>query len=55
MYINTGQVSKENKDKRIPDSLWPSSPTRRKKKETKDLKEKESTKKEVNPGGIPPY
>ena len=45
MYINTGQVSKENKDKRIPDSLLPSSPTRRKKKKQRTWRKKKAQRK----------
>ena len=57
MYINTGQVSRKTKTKESPTDSRPSSPTgkkkKKRKKETKDLKEKESIKKEANPGGIP--
>ena len=57
MYINTGQVSRKTKTKESPTDSRPSSPTgkkkKKRKKETKDLKEKQSIKKEANPGGIP--
>lgn len=53
MYIHTGQISRKTKTKESPTDSRHHPQLGRKKKETKDLKEKESIKKEANPGGIP--